>query len=75
MHGIEVIADIAKTGLERIEARGALEAIVAIIDSLNAGWKGEIEVGAIRASIDKLRLRLHQHDLDADAALERKFPT
>jgi len=77
MLGLRAISDIAKSNLSRLsrlDAQDALQAIASIVETLNAGWKGDLEVGAIREAIDRLRASLAQNDAAANAELDRKFP-
>lgn len=75
MHGLRVIADIARSGLDRIDASTALRAIRSIVESIAAGWRGDLEPAAIRETIEQLRISLAANDAAADAAIDRKFPT
>ena len=75
MHGLRTIGDLARDGLARIDAAAALQAIVAIVESVKAGWRGELEAKAIQEAIDQLRANLARNDRAADAAIDRKFPT
>jgi len=75
MYGLDLIAELAKSGASGTGARAisALGVIEAVIDTLKRGFDSALTPTAVQGDLLKIRAALVNNDAAADSDLDKKF--
>ena len=78
LHGLETIGEILRPLLTKQpgteEVMGAVRVVVAILDTLEKGFEGNVSIENVYAELATAQSKLADNDRRVDADLDAKFP-